>query len=93
MPTSAPARVVLYSRPGCHLCDAAREVVAAVAGARGEPWTEVDVDAGGTAADGRSLAEAYGELLPVVEVDGRRVGYWQIDPHRLGDALGGAPTA
>ena len=83
-------RVVLYGRAGCHLCVAARDVVQEVTAAHGERWVEVDVDAGGTAPDGRPLAEAYGELLPVVEVDGVRVGYWQIDPLRLGDALTGA---
>lgn len=88
MPTTPPAaRVVLFARAGCHLCAAAREVVRQVTAAHDEPWVEVDVDAGGTAPDGRALADAYGELLPVVEVDGVRVGYWQIDPHRLGDAL------
>lgn len=86
-------RTVLYVRAGCHLCDAAREVVARVTAQHGQAWREVDVDAGGTAADGRSLAAAYGELLPVVEVDGARVGYWEIDPYRLADALSGPPTA
>jgi len=92
-PAETPPRVVLYSRAGCHLCDAARDLVASVAAEHGERWVEVDVDAGGTARDGRSLAAAYGELLPVVEVDGVRVGYWQIDPYRLVDALRGAPQA
>lgn len=92
-PAETPPRVVLYSRAGCHLCDVARDLVASVTAERGERWVEVDVDAGGTARDGRSLAAAYGELLPVVEVDGARVGYWQIDPHRLVDALTAAPQA
>ncbi|GIG36029.1 glutaredoxin family protein [Cellulomonas pakistanensis] len=86
-PAETEPRVVLYSRAGCHLCDTARDLVAAVAAERGATWAEVDVDSGGTAADGRSLAAAYGELLPVVEVDGARVGYWQIDRDRLVDAL------
>ena len=94
MPSLAPGsptapRVVLYGRAGCHLCAAAREVVEQVTAEHGERWAEVDVDAGGTTPDGRPLADAYGELLPVVEVDGVRVGYWQIDPDRLGDALSG----
>lgn len=94
MPTPAHGspttpRVVLFARAGCHLCVAAREVVQEVTTAHGEQWVEVDVDAGGTAPDGRPLADAYGELLPVVEVDGVRIGYWQIDPLRLGDALTG----
>lgn len=102
MPTITPgpvpaARVVLFGRAACHLCDAARELVAAVCAERGEPWVEVDIDSGGRASDGRSLADTYGELVPVVEVDGARIGYWQIDPDRLRDALesarGAAPTA
>ncbi len=92
-PAATEARVILYSRAGCHLCDAARDLVAEVAAERGVPWAEVDVDAGGTARDGRPLAAAYGELLPVVEVDGARVGYWQIDRDRLVDALAAARRA
>ncbi len=92
-PAETPPRVVLYSRAGCHLCDAARDLVAKVAAERGASWAEVDVDAGGTARDGRPLAAAYGELLPVVEVDGARVGYWQIDRDRLVDALAAARRA
>jgi glutaredoxin len=84
---------VLYSRAGCHLCEDARAVVARVAAEHGAGWREVDVDAGGTAADGRPLAAAYGELLPVVEVDGVRVGYWQIDAADLGAALRVRPSA
>lgn len=89
----APARVVLYVRAGCHLCDDARTVVAAVAAERGATWAEVDVDAGDAVPDGRALADVYGELVPVVEVDGERAGYWQIDADRLRDALAGPPTA
>jgi hypothetical protein len=71
----------------------ARALVAAVAAEHGATWAEVDVDAGGLTPDGRSLADAYGELVPVVEVDGARVGYWQIDAARLREALITPPTA
>lgn len=81
-----PARVVLYARRGCHLCDDARAVVTAVAAERGATWTEVDVDDAG-------LADVHGELVPVVEVDGVRVGYWQIDAARVREALEAPPTA
>jgi len=74
-------RVVLYSRAGCHLCDDARAVVADVAGRAGTDWHEVDVDGD------PALAAALGELVPVVEVDGVRQGYWRIDPQRLRRAL------
>lgn len=89
----AVPRVVLYGRPGCHLCVEARALVAAAAAEHGVTWVEVDVDAGGSARDGRPLADVYGELVPVVEVDGARVGYWQIDAARLREALIAPPTA
>jgi glutaredoxin len=92
-PAAQPPRVVLYGRTGCHLCADARAVVAAVCAQTGATWAEVDVDAGGRTADGRALADAYGELVPVVEVDGARVGYWQIDAARVRDALAAGPTA
>ena len=38
------ARVTLYGRQGCHLCDAARETVARVCAELGESFEEVDVD-------------------------------------------------
>lgn len=89
----AVPRVVLYGRSGCHLCVEARALVAAAAAEHGATWVEVDVDAGGTTLDGRPLADVYGELVPVVEVDGARVGYWQIDAARLREALIAAATA
>jgi hypothetical protein len=49
-------------------------------------WVETDVDVVG----GDTLEE-YGELVPVVEVDGVRQGYWRIDADRLRQALASAP--
>ena len=74
-------RVVLYGRPGCHLCDDAREVVRSVCAETGAGWTEVDIEAGPY--EGRDLVDELGELIPVVEVDGVQQGYWRIDPTRL----------
>jgi len=80
------ARVVLFVRAGCHLCDEARVVVRAACDAAGEHWVEVDVDAAGLRPTGPVPVE-YDELVPVVEVDGVRRGYWRIDPARLAGAL------
>ena len=74
-------RVVLYGRAGCHLCDEAREVVRTVCAETGEEWSEVDIDA--ATVPGRDLVDELGELVPVVEVDGVRQGYWRIDGARL----------
>jgi glutaredoxin len=74
-------RIRLLSRPGCHLCDEAREIVAAVAADVGAGWSEESVD------DDPSLARRYGEQVPVIFVDGWVHDYWQVDPLRLRSAL------
>ena len=79
--TAGDARVTLYSRPGCHLCEAAREVVQRVCDDLGETFTEVDVDSS------PDLLEAYGEQIPVTLVDGRRHDFWRVDERRLRAAL------
>ncbi|NMR18778.1 glutaredoxin family protein [Cellulomonas fimi] len=84
--TDDGARVVLYGRAGCHLCDEAREVVARAAADAGATWTEVDVDAAAVH-DGGRLRREYGEQVPVVLVDGVPRGFWRIDPVRLARAL------
>ena len=83
----APPRVLLYSKPGCHLCDDAREVVRDVCAETGSDWAEVDIEAG--LYEGRDLVDELGELIPVVEVDGVQQGYWRIDAARLRRTLTG----
>lgn len=75
------ARVVLYTRVGCHLCDDARGVLQRVCADLGESYDEVDIDAD------PALREAYGEEVPVTLVDGRRHAIWRLDEQRLRDAL------
>lgn len=85
---SAPGtpRVRLYGRPGCHLCDVAREVVAAVCADLGEEFDEVSVD------DDPALRERFGEEVPVTFVDGRQHDFWRVDPQRLRAALADSGT-
>nr|WP_165350441.1 glutaredoxin family protein [Xylanimonas protaetiae] len=85
-PPTLTARVVLFTRAGCHLCDDARAVVARVCEAAGETWCEVDVDAG---PDSATLRDRYGDYVPVVEVDGVQQGFWQVDGDRLARRLAG----
>jgi glutaredoxin len=84
--SGAPAggpRVTLYSRPGCHLCDTAREVIEAVCAELGESYRELDID------EDPRLAVEYAEDIPVTLVDGRRHDFWRVDPDRLRQALTG----
>jgi hypothetical protein len=81
--TRAVARVTLIGKPGCHLCDEAREVVAAVTGDLGETWDELDITAD------PQLHDRYWEQIPVVLVDGEQHTFWRVDPDRLRRALQG----
>lgn len=77
------ARVTVYSRAGCHLCEQAEEVVAAVCAELGERYTVVMVD------DDPELRARFTDEVPVTFVDGRQHDFWRVDPVRLRAALGG----
>ncbi len=75
------ARVVVYSRPGCHLCDVAEQLVAEVCGRTGDTWTSVDI----TGDD--DLVARFTDQVPVTFVDGAQHDFWRVDPARLEQAL------
>jgi hypothetical protein len=77
------ARVELISKPGCHLCDVAREVIDIVCADTGDSWTEVSIS------DDPSLADLYWDKIPVVLVDGRPHDFWRVNPERLKATLYG----
>lgn len=74
-------RVVLVGKPGCHLCDDAREVIARVTADLGVGWAERSI------LDEPDLAERYWEQIPVTLVDGRQHDFWRVDEARLRAAL------
>jgi len=73
--------VTLLSRPGCHLCEQAREIIERVAGDLGASWSERDI----TASD-QDLLD-YGEMIPVTLIDGVQHDFWRVDERRLRKAL------
>ncbi|GAA5007634.1 glutaredoxin family protein [Actinopolymorpha pittospori] len=79
----APAqpRVTLYGKPGCHLCEDARETVAAVCAELGVEWTEIDITTD------EALFRRFGEQIPVTFVDGDQHDFWRVDAARLRAAL------
>jgi hypothetical protein len=79
--TSAEARVVLYTREACHLCEDARAVVVQVCEGAEAAWREIDIDSAS------ALREKYGDYVPVVEVDGVQQGFWRVDGARLARLL------
>lgn len=73
MATTALPDLVLYTRPGCELCDEARLLIGAVVVERlstGRPApsiVELDI------ATDPALERTYFDRIPVVEVGGRRI--------------------
>jgi hypothetical protein len=78
---SEDVRVRLLTRPGCHLCDDARPVVARVCADLGVGWEEVDVTAD------EALLAQFWEQIPVTMVDGRQHDFWRVSADRLRAAL------
>ena len=75
------ARVVVLSRPGCHLCADACAVVERVAAEAGVGWVERDIT--GDA----ELTTKWGEYIPVVVIDGEVHTWFRVDEARLRAAL------
>jgi hypothetical protein len=69
------------SKPGCHLCDDARTVVAEVCAELGISWEEVDINSD------EELYRRWWEQIPVTLIDGVQHDFWRVDPDRLRAAL------
>ena len=74
--------VELLSRQDCHLCDDARRLVERLTAEAGLSFTERDVDAD------PALRAEYGDLVPVVLLDGREHSCFTVDVVRLRRDLG-----
>lgn len=74
-------RVVLYTRPGCHLCDAARETVLSLRQRLPFSFTEVDIEGDD------ELELGYGIRIPVVEIDDEEAFEVSVDPIQLEEQL------
>jgi glutaredoxin len=74
-------QITLLSRPGCHLCEAARAVIERVAAELGVPWSERDIT------QSPQDLEQYWEMIPVTLIDGVQHDYWRVSEDRLRAAL------
>lgn len=74
-----PLDCILYTRPGCHLCDDAKSLLLQ----QGISPKEVNIDADST------LVERYGLCIPVVVIDGRERFRGRVDPVLLRRILAG----
>jgi glutaredoxin len=69
--------LVLYGRPGCHLCDDARAALQRI----GHPFEEVDIEADD------ELLRRYLERIPVVALDGEELFDHFVDEVSLRERL------
>jgi glutaredoxin len=74
-------RITLLGRPGCHLCDDARQVISRVADDLGVAWEERDIT------QSEEDQREYWERIPVTLVDGVQHDFWRVSEDRLRRAL------
>jgi glutaredoxin len=74
-------RVVVLTRPGCHLCEEAVAVIARVCTETQNAWEERDITAD------PELTRRYTNEVPVTFVDGAQHDFWRVDASRLRVAL------
>ena len=80
--------ITLIGKPGCHLCDAARDAVTSVVAGLESTGSapSITIEERSIFDDPALLAE-YEEEIPVVLIDGRVHTIWRVDPTRLRTAL------
>jgi hypothetical protein len=77
------ARVVLYSRNTCHLCELARDVILAERARSVFDFEEVMIDGD------QALERDYGLRVPVVVVDGAEAFEFEVEPRRFASLVRG----
>lgn len=75
--------LTLYSRPGCHLCDEMKAVVARVADAIPLSLQEIDISTDST------LEARYGLEIPVLLVEGKKAAKYRVTEAELARLLKG----
>ena len=73
-----PERVIaitVYSKPGCHLCEEMKAVIARVTG--GSPVEDIDISTD------PELEARYGLEIPVLLVNGRKVAKYRVSEAKL----------
>lgn len=68
-----PPELILYTRADCHLCEEVKAQLQPLVREFGVKLREVDVDAD------PELKTRFGEQVPVIFLDGRKVGKYRVD--------------
>lgn len=81
MTPGLPTRVVVYTKPGCHLCEDACSAVARIVADLGTGWEAVDISGDD------ALRTQWAEYVPVILVDGEVHDWFRVREDRLREAL------
>ena len=81
MPRAPKTRLIVLSKPGCHLCEDACAIVARVADDLAVEWEERNI------LDDAALLAQWSEYIPVVLVDGEVHDVFRVSEDRLRAAL------
>ncbi len=66
--------VIIYTRPGCHLCDEAKEAMRAADCPAAYTLSEVNIESD------RDLLERYQNDIPVIMIDGKEAFRHRVKP-------------
>lgn len=72
--TDQPPEVLLYTRPGCHLCEEVKQQIHSLQETVGFSFQEVDIDGD------PGLHQLYNEQVPVVFIHGKKAFKFGMDP-------------
>lgn len=76
-------RITLITKPGCHLCALARDVVSRVSDDMSVQWEEVSIE------DIENPDPLLWEQIPVTLIDDEPHDYWRVSESRLRTSLAG----
>lgn len=79
-------QLTLITKPECHLCDDAREVVAAVRQKLASVGIATELEELNILEDPK-LARLYAEEIPVVQINGRRHAIWRVNAEKFEHAI------
>ncbi|WP_298944942.1 glutaredoxin family protein [uncultured Microbacterium sp.] len=78
------ATLTIITKPDCHLCDVAREIVELVVADLPDDAVEIEEL---SILDDNALYEQWWEKIPVVLIDDRLHAHWRLSADRLRTAL------
>ena len=73
--------VILYTKPGCHLCEPVKETIAAAAGQRSFRFVSRNI------LEDPDDFDRYKHAIPVVTVNGKEIARYRLTLAQLLDAI------